>query len=115
MKEEAKADQELADAFRNDTAGEIIAALERGSEHPLAAAIVSGAQERGIAPLAASEFKSVTGKGVMFGNNVSHANNKSRRRFLPNLQSVRAVIDGTTRRVRVCSSCIRAGKVIKAA
>jgi P-type Cu+ transporter len=41
------------------------ASVERASEHPLAAAIVSGAQERGIAPLAASEFTSVTGKGVI--------------------------------------------------
>lgn len=57
----------------------------------------------------------ICGKTPQSGNTVSHANNKSRRRFLPNLQSVRAVIDGTTRRVRVCASCIRAGKVTKAA
>jgi large subunit ribosomal protein L28 len=57
----------------------------------------------------------VCGKTPQTGNTRSHANNKSRRRFLPNLQSVRAVIDGNTRRVRVCASCIRAGKVTKAA
>jgi P-type Cu+ transporter len=39
--------------------------VERGSEHPLAAAIVSGAQERGIAPAPVSDFRSVTGKGVI--------------------------------------------------
>jgi large subunit ribosomal protein L28 len=57
----------------------------------------------------------ICGKTPQYGNTRSHANNKSRRRFLPNLQSVRAVIDGTNRRVRVCASCIRAGKVTKAA
>jgi Cu+-exporting ATPase len=43
----------------------LAASLERGSEHPLAAAIVSGAQERGVAPTAADGFRSVTGKGVL--------------------------------------------------
>jgi Cu+-exporting ATPase len=43
----------------------LAAALERGSEHPLAAAIIAGADERGIAVPAAGEFHSVTGKGVV--------------------------------------------------
>jgi Cu+-exporting ATPase len=42
----------------------LAASLERGSEHPLAAAIVSGAQERGVEPTATESFESVTGKGV---------------------------------------------------
>jgi Cu+-exporting ATPase len=42
----------------------LAASLERGSEHPLAAAIVSGAQERGVEPIATESFESVTGKGV---------------------------------------------------
>jgi len=46
---------------------------------------------------------------------VSHANNKTRRRWLPNLQTVKIVdADGERRRVRVCTSCISAGKVKKA-
>lgn len=57
----------------------------------------------------------ICGKAPQAGNTVSHANNKHRRRFLPNLQSVRARIEGSTRRVRVCASCIRAGKVEKLA
>jgi large subunit ribosomal protein L28 len=57
----------------------------------------------------------VCGKGPRSGNNVSHAHNKTRRRFLPNLQSVRANVNGVNRRVRVCASCIRAGKVKKLA
>jgi large subunit ribosomal protein L28 len=55
------------------------------------------------------------GKGPSFGNVVSHANNTRRRRWNPNLQRVRAVIDGVRSHVRVCTACIRAGRVIKAA
>jgi large subunit ribosomal protein L28 len=57
----------------------------------------------------------VCGKGPGYGNTVSHANNKSRRRWLPNLQSVRIQDDqGVRRRARVCTSCIAAGKIKKA-
>ncbi len=55
------------------------------------------------------------GKRPKTGNNVSHANNKTKRRFIPNLQRVRANIDGTVRRIFVCTRCIRSGKVTKAA
>ena len=54
-------------------------------------------------------------KGPMSGNNVSHAHNTTRRRFLPNLHNVRAAIGGNTKKIRVCSSCLRSGKVVKAA
>lgn len=57
----------------------------------------------------------VCGKKPVSGNNVSHANNVTKRRWLPNLQSVRALVDGTVRRIRVCTRCIRSGKVAKAA
>ncbi|OIO68210.1 MAG: 50S ribosomal protein L28 [Zetaproteobacteria bacterium CG_4_9_14_3_um_filter_49_83] len=57
----------------------------------------------------------ICGKGPMSGNNVSHAHNKTRRRFLPNLNSVRSVLKGQVKRVKVCSSCLRSGKVQKAA
>lgn len=57
----------------------------------------------------------VCGKGPSSGNSVSHANNKTRRRWLPNLQTVKIVSEGgERRRVRVCTSCISAGKVTKA-
>lgn len=56
----------------------------------------------------------ICGKKPMFGNNVSHSNNKTLRRFNPNLQRVRAVIGGATKRIKVCTSCIQAGKVQKA-
>jgi large subunit ribosomal protein L28 len=57
----------------------------------------------------------ICGKGPSFGNVVSHANNTRRRRWNPNLQRVRAVIDGVRKHVRVCTSCIRSGRVKKAA
>ena len=57
----------------------------------------------------------VCAKGPATGNNVSHANNKSRRRFLPNLKSVRAIVSGRVRKLRVCTQCIRSGKVTKVA
>jgi large subunit ribosomal protein L28 len=54
------------------------------------------------------------GKGPRSGNNVSHANNRTKRTFQPNIQRARAVIDGTVRRIRVCTSCLKAGRVQKA-
>ena len=55
------------------------------------------------------------GKRPSVGNSVSHANNRSRRRWKPNLQPVRANVNGTIRRVLTCTRCIRSGKVVKAA
>ncbi len=57
---------------------------------------------------------SVCEKGPVTGNNVSHANNKTKRRWYPNLQTVRVLVDGAPRRVRVCTSCLRSAKVKKA-
>ncbi|GEJ58026.1 50S ribosomal protein L28 [Anaeromyxobacter diazotrophicus] len=55
------------------------------------------------------------GKGPLVGNNVSHANNKTKTRSLPNLRSVHAVVDGSVQRIRVCTRCLKAGRVTKAA
>ena len=57
----------------------------------------------------------ICGKKPIVGNHVSHAHNVTKRRFMPNLQRVRAVIDGTNKRINVCTSCIRSGRVIKPA
>ena len=54
------------------------------------------------------------GKGPAVGNNVSHANNRTKRRWEPNLQRVRILEDGEVKRVRVCSRCIKAGRIRKA-
>lgn len=54
------------------------------------------------------------GKGPIAGHNVSHANNKTPRRWYPNLQRVRAIVDGAPRRIRVCTRCIKSNRVAKA-
>ncbi|MGA2208532.1 MAG: 50S ribosomal protein L28 [Acidimicrobiales bacterium] len=55
----------------------------------------------------------ICGKGPGFGMNVSHSHRRTKRRFDPNIQKVRALVAGTPRRLHVCTSCIRAGKVTK--
>jgi len=58
----------------------------------------------------------ICGKHPSSGNNVSHANNRTRRRFLPNLQRVKTVLpSGAVRYVRACTRCIRSGSVVKPA
>lgn len=58
----------------------------------------------------------ICGKRPEVGNHVSHANNKTKRRFKPNLQRVKAQFDsGMVRRVNVCTRCLRSGAVIKPA
>jgi large subunit ribosomal protein L28 len=57
----------------------------------------------------------VCGKKPVAGRTVSHAHNVGLRRFEPNLQMVRASIKGATKRMRVCTRCLRSGKVVKAA
>ena len=54
------------------------------------------------------------GKGVTFGNNVSHANNKTRRTWKPNLQVARIEVSNKIVKVKVCTSCLAAGKVVRA-
>ena len=54
-------------------------------------------------------------KGPSVGHNVSHANNKTKRRWNPNLQRVKANLNGTVKYIKVCTRCLRSGKVLKAA
>jgi large subunit ribosomal protein L28 len=56
----------------------------------------------------------VCGKGVAFGNNVSHANNKTRRVWKPNLQVARILVDGKVTKIKVCTRCLNAGKIQRA-
>jgi large subunit ribosomal protein L28 len=51
---------------------------------------------------------------VAFGNNVSHANNKTRRVWKPNLQVMRTLVDGKVVKVKVCTRCMGANKVPRA-
>ncbi len=63
-----------------------------------------------------SRMCEVCGKGPVFGHNVSHANNKTRKVWYPNLQRMRCVDQktGAVKRVRVCTRCLRSGFVKKA-
>lgn len=57
----------------------------------------------------------ICGKHPSVGNNVSHANNRTKRRWMPNLQRVRVKTDDGPKRIRVCTRCIRSGRIQKAA
>ncbi|MCX6619532.1 MAG: 50S ribosomal protein L28 [Acidobacteria bacterium] len=57
----------------------------------------------------------VCGRGPQFGNRISHAHNVSKRRWNVNLQSVRLLLNGAAKRMRVCTSCIKNGKIQKVA
>jgi large subunit ribosomal protein L28 len=56
----------------------------------------------------------VCGKGPVTGNNVSHANNRTKRRWYPNLQTVRVLVEGAPKRVRVCTQCLKSNRIAKA-
>jgi large subunit ribosomal protein L28 len=62
-----------------------------------------------------SKVCEICGKRPISGNNISHAHNKTRRRWLPNLQPVHANLSGKKVKMRVCASCLKQGKVVKAA
>ncbi len=56
----------------------------------------------------------VCGKGPGFGHNVSHSHRRTNRRWNPNIQPVRVPTGGgNTKRIMVCTSCIKAGKVVR--
>ena len=56
---------------------------------------------------------SICGKHPSVGMHLSHSHRRTKRRFNPNIQRVRALVAGTPRRIDVCTSCLRAGKVTK--
>ncbi len=56
----------------------------------------------------------ICGKGPMTGHNVSHSERKTKRRFMPNLQRIKIALQGKVSRELVCTSCIRANKVLRA-
>ncbi len=53
----------------------------------------------------------ICGKGPGFGKNVSFSHRRTPRRFNPNIQTVHALVGSTRKRLKVCTSCIKAGKV----
>jgi large subunit ribosomal protein L28 len=61
-----------------------------------------------------SQACEVCGKKPRSGNRISHAHNVTKRRWNPNLRRVRAVVNRGHVRMRVCTSCLRSGRVAKA-
>lgn len=56
----------------------------------------------------------ICGKGISFGINVSHSHIRTNRVWKPNLQRVKALVNGTPKRIDVCTRCLRSGKVQRA-
>ena len=61
-----------------------------------------------------SKMCEICGKKPLFGHNISHAHNVTKRRFNPNLQRVRALHKGRVKKMMVCTSCIKSGHIVKA-
>ena len=55
----------------------------------------------------------VCAKKPIFGKKLSHSHRRTNRRWNPNIQRVRAIVDCSPKRVNVCTSCLKAGKVVK--
>ncbi len=55
----------------------------------------------------------VCGKGPTFGHSISHSHRRTKRRWIPNIQRVKATVAGTPKRLNVCTSCLKAGKVTR--
>jgi large subunit ribosomal protein L28 len=62
-----------------------------------------------------SKVCEICGKRPVTGYNISHAHNKTKRRWYPNLQTVRVDIKGQTKKMKVCTRCLRSGLVSKGA
>ena len=60
------------------------------------------------------KFCEVCAKGTISGHNVSHSNRKTNRIWAPNVQNVRVVVEGTVKRMNVCTRCLRSGNVQRA-
>lgn len=58
-----------------------------------------------------ANYCEICGKGTMSGMNVSHSHLKTKKNWKPNIQRVRAIVDGEVKRVNVCTRCLRSGKV----
>ncbi len=57
---------------------------------------------------------SICEKGAHFGNNVSHSHRRSNRMWKSNIKSVKAIVDGSPKKIYVCTSCLKSGKVVRA-
>ena len=62
-----------------------------------------------------AKVSKICGKKPIVGNNVSHANNKTKRRWEPNLHKIRVIYNGETKRINVCAKCIKKGTIKRVA
>ncbi len=58
-----------------------------------------------------AKYCEICNKGIASGNTVSHSNRKAKRTWSPNVQRVRAIVDGVQKNIYVCTRCIRSGKI----
>ena len=56
----------------------------------------------------------ICGKGTITGHTISHAHNRTKRVWKPNIIKVRALVGNTKRTMKICTACLRSGKIIKA-
>ncbi|MGF7185693.1 large subunit ribosomal protein L28 [Desulfitispora alkaliphila] len=56
----------------------------------------------------------VCGKGISTGIKLSHSHIRTKRTWSPNLQKIKAIVNGSPKRIKVCTSCLRSGKVVRA-
>lgn len=56
----------------------------------------------------------ICGKGVQTGIQLSHSHIRTKRTWKPNIQKIRALVNGTPTRINVCTRCLRSGKVVRA-
>jgi len=85
------------------------------SVHKISYTIAEGIARKLIKGQEMAKVCGICGRGPVYGNNISHAHNRTRRRWELNLQRVRVRIDGVVRRMNVCASCLKQGRVLKAA
>jgi len=76
-------------------------------------AAMDAAMKRGKGRLTMASVCDVCGKKPRFGMRLSHSHRRTKRRWNPNVQRVRALVNGAPRRLNVCTSCLKAGKVVK--
>jgi len=75
-----------------------------------ARSVLDLSQTRGVTVAATCE---ICGKKPSFGHNISHSHRRTKRRWNPNIQTVRALVKGAPKRLDVCASCLKAGKVTR--
>ena len=94
---------------RSDAVSEVSIGL-----NPTEVIASTGSVDPGPQEFPMSSVCDVCGKKPIFGMKLSHSHRRTKRRWNPNIQRVRAVVNGSPKRVNACTSCIKAGKVTKA-